>query len=54
MASPAFVLPPPQSLITLSQLGGLRALQIPEAMPAGALTPGRFNHTGQALRERPD
>ena len=39
----------PQSVVTLSQLGGLHASQIPEAMPAGVLTPGRYNHAGQAL-----
>ena len=34
------------------KLGGgvvLRASQIPEAMPTGVLTPGRYNHAGQAL-----
>ena len=35
----------PQSVVTLSQFGGLHALQIPEAMPAVDLTPGRFTHT---------
>ena len=35
-------------------VGGLRFSQIPEAMSAGVLTPGRFNHAGQALEERPD
>ena len=40
----------PESVVTLSQLGGLCASKIPEAMPAGVLTPGRFNHAGQALR----
>ena len=44
----------PQSVVTLLQLGGLRALQTPEAMPAGVLTPGRFKHAGQALGKRPD
>ena len=43
----------PQSVIaTLSQFGGLNALQIPEAMPAGDLTPGRFtraDHGGQVI-----
>ena len=29
--------------------GGLHALQIPEAMPAGVFTPGRYNYAGQAL-----
>ena len=29
--------------------GDLCALQSPEAMPAGDLTPGRYNHAGQAV-----
>ena len=45
---------PPQRVVTLSQWGGLRASAIPDAMPAGVSTPGRFNHAGQALAERPD
>ena len=31
-------------------VGGLCASKILEAMPAGVLTPGKFNHAGQALR----
>ena len=34
--------------------GGLRALEIPEAIPGGVLTPGGFNHAWQALGEMPD
>ena len=34
--------------------GGLRASVIPDVMPAGVSTPGKFNHAGQALAERPD
>ena len=44
------LLKPPQSVVTLLQLGGLRVSKTPEAMPAGVLTPGRFDHAGQALR----
>ena len=44
----------PQSVVTLLQLGGLRAPETSEAMPAGVLIPGGFNHAGQALGERPD
>ena len=45
----AFIWEAPQSVVTLSLLGGLRVSEIPEAMPAGVLTPGRYNHAGQAL-----
>ena len=45
---------PPKVLLLCRSGGGLRASAIPDAMPAGVSTPGRFNHAGQALAKRPD
>ena len=45
--------PPPQCCYFVAP-GGLACLEHPRGYASWSLTPGRFNHAGQALRERPD
>ena len=44
----------PTWAVTLLWCRSLCVSEISRAMPAGAQAPGRSNHAGQVLRERPD